>query len=97
MLIPGLGVQRNGSRSWFGVGSFLIQPSEFFKLALILSVSDYLASKDRIKSLRRDLLVPLFLTMLGFGLILDVYKRQDPRRIRSDAEGFRHPLKNTEG
>ena len=70
VLIPGLGVQRNGSRSWFGVGSFLIQPSEFFKLALILSVSDYLASKDRIKSLRRDLLVPLFLTMLGFGLIL---------------------------
>ena len=30
VLIPGLGVQRNGSRSWFGVGSFLIQPSEFF-------------------------------------------------------------------
>ncbi|MEE0774712.1 MAG: FtsW/RodA/SpoVE family cell cycle protein, partial [Merdibacter sp.] len=31
VLIPGLGVMRNGSRSWFGIGSFLIQPSEFFK------------------------------------------------------------------
>ena len=29
VLIPGLGIQRNGSRSWFGVGSFLILPSLF--------------------------------------------------------------------
>lgn len=70
VLIPGLGVQRNGSRSWFGLGSFLIQPSEFFKLALILSVSDYLAKRQRIRTLKKDLFVPLFLTLLGFGFIL---------------------------
>lgn len=70
VLIPGLGVQRNGSRSWFGVGSFLVQPSEFFKLALILSVSDYLSKKDRIKEFKKDLLIPAFWTLLGFGLIL---------------------------
>lgn len=70
VLIPGLGVQRNGSRSWFGVGSFLVQPSEFFKLALILSVSDYLSKKDRIKTFKKDLLIPAFWTLLGFGLIL---------------------------
>lgn len=70
VLIPGLGVARNGSRSWFGVGSFLIQPSEFFKIAIIIYVADYLAKRYRVKSFRKDLLFPAFLVMLGFGLIL---------------------------
>lgn len=70
VLIPGLGIQRNGSRSWFGVGSFLIQPSEFFKIAIIIYVADFLAKRHRIKTFKRDLLFPAFLVMLGFGLIL---------------------------
>ena len=36
VLIPGIGSVRNGSRSWFGIGSFGIQPSEFAKPALIM-------------------------------------------------------------
>ena len=39
VLIPGIGTVRNGSRSWFGIGSFGIQPSEFTKLAMIIFVS----------------------------------------------------------
>lgn len=70
VLIPGLGVARNGSRSWFGFGSFLVQPSEFFKIAIIMYVSDYLAKRYRVKSFRKDLLFPAFLVMIGFGLIL---------------------------
>ena len=70
VLIPGLGIQRNGSRSWFGVGSFLIQPSEFFKIAIIIYVADFLAKRYSIKPFKRDLLFPAFLVMLGFGLIL---------------------------
>ena len=31
VLIPGIGSVRNGSRSWFGIGSFGVQPSEFAK------------------------------------------------------------------
>lgn len=69
VLIPGIGVARNGSRSWFGVGSFSIQPSEFFKLACIFSVSDLLSKKGRIRKLK-DLIVPLSIPLLGFGLIL---------------------------
>lgn len=70
VLIPGLGVQRNGSRSWFGAGSFLIQPSEFFKIAIIIYIADFLAKRYRVKTFMKDLLRPAMATMLGFGLIL---------------------------
>ena len=49
-LIPGIGKIRNGSRSWFGIGSLGIQPSEFAKIGLIIYVAKYLASNQ--KSLR---------------------------------------------
>lgn len=50
VLIPGIGKIRNGSRSWFGIGSLGIQPSEFTKIGLIIYVAKYLASNQ--KSLR---------------------------------------------
>ena len=42
VLVPGIGTVRNGSRSWFGIGSFGVQPSEFAKLGLIIFTSKYL-------------------------------------------------------
>lgn len=47
VLIPGIGVMRNGSRSWFGIGSFGIQPSEIAKISLIIFVSKYLTKNDK--------------------------------------------------
>ena len=70
VLIPGIGILRNGSRSWFGIGSFLIQPSEFFKIAIILYVSDFLSKRYRIKHFWQDLFFPFLLIGIGFGLIL---------------------------
>ena len=46
-LIPGIGTIRNGSRSWFGIGGFGIQPSEFMKLAMIVFVSKYLYKNNK--------------------------------------------------
>ena len=48
VLIPGIGTVRNGSRSWFGIGSFGIQPSEFTKIALIIFTSKYLTNYKKI-------------------------------------------------
>ena len=47
VLIPGVGVVRNGSRSWFGIGTFGFQPSELCKLSLVIFVSKYLSKNDK--------------------------------------------------
>ncbi len=63
VLIPGIGSVRNGSRSWFGIGSFGIQPSEFTKLGLIIFTSKYLSHHKKY--------LPILLFTLGlFGLIM---------------------------
>ncbi|MBQ9840207.1 MAG: putative lipid II flippase FtsW [Erysipelotrichaceae bacterium] len=69
VLIPHVGIERNGSRSWFGFGSFLIQPAEFFKLAMIVWTANYLSSKKKIQSLKHFYKV-IVIMGLGFGLIL---------------------------
>lgn len=47
VLIPGIGMERNGSRSWIGVGAFSIQPSEFMKLAMIAFLAKFLSEKQK--------------------------------------------------
>ena len=71
VLIPGIGSIRNGSRSWFGIGSFGIQPSEFAKLSLIILTSKYLTNSNKyIKNIRKGLLPILFVLLFVFGLIM---------------------------
>lgn len=71
VLIPGIGSVRNGSRSWFGIGSFGIQPSEFTKLALIIFISKYLSNDiKKVKNIKKGILPILILTLFIFGLIM---------------------------
>lgn len=71
VLIPGIGQLRNGSRSWFGVGSFGFQPSEVCKLSLIIFVAKYLSNNENeIKSIKKGVLPILLVIFLFFGLIL---------------------------
>mgnify|MGYP001180640805 CR=1 FL=1 len=71
VLIPGIGVVRGGARSWLGIASFGIQPSEFMKLAMVLFAAKTLAENpSRIVSLRRGLLPMLALLGAAFGLIM---------------------------
>ena len=68
VLIPSVGSIRNGSRSWFGIGSLGIQPSEFAKISLIIFASKYL-SKNSIKNIF-DVIPILFIVLVFFGLIM---------------------------
>lgn len=65
VVIPGVGVVRNGSRSWFSLGPFSFQPSEFIKLILIVFTAKYLEKfHNKINKIKANL--------LPIGLILAV-------------------------
>lgn len=71
VLIPGIGTVRNGSRSWFGIGSLGLQPSEFAKLGLIIFTSKYLANNTKeLKNIKKGVLPILGVLLLIFGLIM---------------------------
>jgi cell division protein FtsW len=71
VLIPGVGMVRNGSRSWIGVGAFSIQPSEFMKFAMITFLSKFLSeNQKKITSFKKGLLPSLSLVFLAFGMIM---------------------------
>ncbi|MFD0960305.1 stage V sporulation protein E [Paenibacillus chungangensis] len=71
VLIPGVGVVRGGARSWLGISSFGIQPSEFMKLAMILFLAKWLTDKQgTITQFTAGLLPPLGFLGLAFGLIM---------------------------
>ncbi|MEG1495421.1 MAG: putative lipid II flippase FtsW [Bacilli bacterium] len=71
VLIPGIGSIRNGSRSWFGIGSFGIQPSEFAKLGLIIFTSKYLVNSNKfLSSIKKGIIPILGVLFLVFGLIM---------------------------
>lgn len=71
VLIPGIGSVRNGSRSWFGIGSLGIQPSEAAKISLIIFTSRYLSLNDRyIDNFFKGVVPVLIIVCLCFGLIM---------------------------
>jgi cell division protein FtsW len=71
VLVPGVGMEVNGSRAWIGAGSFQIQPSELMKLALILYGAHLLATRAKMVKGGVGPLMP-FLGIAGFGLALVV-------------------------
>ena len=70
VLIPGIGVVRGGSRSWFNFGVFALQPSELFKIGMIIYAAVYIEKNYyHMKSLKYSLRL-LMVMGLGFLLIM---------------------------
>ena len=71
VLIPGIGVIRNGSRSWFGVFGFGIQPSEATKIGLVIFISKYLSNNYSIMyNIKKGVLPILSIILIFFILIM---------------------------
>ena len=71
ILVLLVGTERNGSKSWFGIGSFGIQPSEFMKLSMMIFTSKYLYNnKKNISNIKKGVIPILLLTLIIFALIM---------------------------
>ena len=70
VLIPGIGVIRNGSRSWFGIGSFGIQPSEAAKIGLIIFMAKYLSKNEKNMGNFKLGALPILLVIIIFFVLI---------------------------
>jgi cell division protein FtsW len=71
VLIPGIGVVRGGARSWLGISSFGIQPSEFIKIVIIIYLAKMLSEESfQITRFTKGLLPPLLIVGAAFGMIM---------------------------
>jgi cell division protein FtsW len=71
VLIPGIGVVRGGARSWLGIGSLGIQPSEFMKLGMVIFLAKMLSeNQHKITNFIHGLMPPLLVVGAAFGLIM---------------------------
>ncbi len=59
VLIPGIGKVANGSRGWFVVAGFSMQPSELAKIAFAIWGAHLLAARRMEQATLREMLIPL--------------------------------------
>ena len=73
LLVPGVGIEVNGSLRWFSIGGIRFQPSEFMKIASIIYFADYLArKKDDLHLFKVGIInVGLVVGVIGLLLLLE--------------------------
>jgi cell division protein FtsW len=59
VLVPGIGKEANGSRGWFVVAGFSMQPSELAKIAFAIWGAHLLAARRLERASLREMLIPL--------------------------------------
>ncbi|MBP1971540.1 cell division protein FtsW [Virgibacillus natechei] len=71
VLVPGIGVERNYSTRWLGVGPFVFQPSEIAKLIMLIYFAKaYSNKRNYIGEFSRGFLPPLLILAFVFFLII---------------------------
>jgi cell division protein FtsW len=70
ILVPFVATDTNGAKSWLGIGSFGVQPTEFAKLAIILYLAAIIAKKDeKFRDFKRGLL-PVMIVVGFFAFLI---------------------------
>jgi cell division protein FtsW len=71
VLIPGIGIELNGSRRWFRLGPLTLQPSEAARLCTVIYLARYLMKKrNRLDEFFRDFLPPMIVIGILLALIM---------------------------
>lgn len=70
VLVPGIGVERNGASRWLGAGSFTFQPSELAKVAILVYVANLLARRWHLLGELRATMVPTLLVLGMFCALI---------------------------
>jgi cell division protein FtsW len=70
VLLPGIGIEVNGSRRWLGLGFMRFQPSEFAKIALVVFLARYAELwQDRVRHFSKGFLPPVVVVLAIGGLV----------------------------
>ena len=70
VLVPGIGTEIDGARRWFEFGGITtIQPSEFAKIATILALASFVASRGPAMREFGNLAVSAFIVLLPMALV----------------------------
>ena len=70
VLIPGFGINVNGSRRWLPLGIATMQPSEFMKVFVVLYAADYTVRKAALMHDFKKGFLPMFGVMFFTGSLL---------------------------
>ncbi len=71
VLVPGLGVERNGAHRWMSFGGFSLQPSELVKLAMVIFLARWISrQRDGMRQFTTSVLPLLLIVGACSGLIL---------------------------
>ncbi len=65
-----LGQEVSGSQSWFQIGSYKLQPSEFTKFATALALAKYLSKSTRKSGEMRSQIIGFLIFLIPLGLII---------------------------
>ncbi len=69
VMLPGVGVEINGSRAWLAAGPVQIQPSELMKIVLVLFAAQLLATRPEVVKGGVGRLMPV-LGIVGLGVLV---------------------------
>jgi len=70
LMLPGVGLDINGSTRWFSIGGVRVQPAEMMKLICLIYVADYYARKQNSVHLFKVGVLHLGLPVLLVGMLL---------------------------
>src|SRR5215211_4321731 len=69
VLVPGVGTEIAGSRRWFDLGFTTIQPSEFAKVATLLALASFVASRGPAMRELGNFVISLLIVLLPMALV----------------------------